>query len=54
MILEEELRKIPGRISARLAEETNPAMVTAMMKQAMAQAFRKATVRYRQERKNAR
>lgn len=54
LILREELLKIPGKISARLAAETNPAMVAAIFKQAVAQAYRKTMIRYRNERKNAR
>ena len=54
IILREELLKVPGKVSARIAAETNPAMVAAMMKQAFAQAYRKAATRYRNEQKKAR
>jgi hypothetical protein len=54
VLLREELLKVPGKVSARLAAETSPAMVSAMTKQAFAQAYRKATILYRQERKKAR
>jgi hypothetical protein len=54
IILREELLKVPGKVSAPLAAETNPAMVAAMMKQAFSQAYRRAMTRYRSERKKAR
>jgi hypothetical protein len=51
-ILKEELLKIPGKVSARMAAESNPDMITAIWKQAVAQAYRKARIRYRRGKRN--
>jgi hypothetical protein len=53
-ILSEELLKVPGKVSARVAEQTNPAMCAAILKQAFSQALRRVAIRYRQEGKKAR
>jgi len=46
-ILKEELLNVPGKLSARVAEQTNPAMVEAMLKQAFSQALRRVAIRSR-------
>jgi len=53
-ILSEELLKVPGKVSARVAEQTNPAMVEAILKQAFSQALRRVEIRSRRERERAR